>query len=190
MKHSLFLLIPMLVACNESTQEVATELPVSDTTATVETNLDEASIDTTIATPIDTTLVEDITALLEEKAAALEQAMAENESLQHYMNYLKEEWVNVPNPLVAKYMGNDFGDYFHIIFEDAEGMAYDFGDGDNDFGNTVLFEGEHYDDDPKYLGKMFSITWEWKWSKFACCEGEYNAVEAPVPSITKLELID
>ena len=92
---------------------------------------------------------------------------------------------------VSSYEGNYFGDYHHIEFEDANGKRYDFGFGNNNFGDILLyFDDEQMNDNPKYLGKSFKIFWEWKISSFPCCSGEYESVEAYLPSITKLKLIE
>lgn len=111
--------------------------------------------------------------------------------LEFYIEYERKQWENVPNPIVAKYIGNDFGDYHHIDFEDSAGKIYNFGFGNNNFGGTVLFyEDQHFNDNPKYLGMPFKIFWEWKVSSFPCCSGEYEMVEAYLPSIVKLELVE
>lgn len=116
---------------------------------------------------------------------------SDDESLKSYLNYLEESWHDVPNPIIATYEGNAFGDYFHIEFVDSVENYYDFGDGDNDFGKYKLFEeGGHYEDNPKYIGKQFEVYWEWKVSEFSCCDGNYNLAKEKIPSITRLELID
>ncbi len=106
-------------------------------------------------------------------------------------DYVAEMWKDVPNPFIATYNGNMFGDYFHIEFEDSDGNYYDFGDGNNYFGDYPLYHGtEQYDENLSCLGKEFIVTWEWKMSEFPCCEGEYNLTRAKRPSITGLELSD
>jgi hypothetical protein len=101
--------------------------------------------------------------------------------LRRHMERLRKVWQNVPNPITATYQGNDFGDYHHILFKAANGVAYDFGQANNSYGQ--------YDDNPELVGKKFTIFWDWKLSEFLCCDGEYNEVKAYLPSITKLELI-
>ncbi len=104
--------------------------------------------------------------------------------------YYREQWSTVKSPFKATYMGNEFGDYFHIIFEDSNQNAYDFGFGNNEFGKYQLFEdGDDYTDNPVYLKKEFLVHWQWKVSTFPCCSGEFHKVEAYLPSITKLELV-
>lgn len=107
------------------------------------------------------------------------------------IKYEKEDWDGVKNPFVATYEGNDFGDYHHIEFEDANEKRYDFGFGNNDYGDILLFyDDDQLSDNPKYLGKSFMVYWDWKASSFPCCSGDYELVEAYSPSITKLELIE
>lgn len=106
------------------------------------------------------------------------------------IEYKREEWENVKNPIVATFKGCDFGDYFHLNFEDANGKNYDFGFGNNNYGEYLLFDKTDYNDNPEYLGKTFKICWNWKITSFPCCDGDYEKVEAYLPSITKLELIE
>lgn len=112
-----------------------------------------------------------------------------NKSLISNLEYDKEEWKNVKNPIIATYQGCDFGDYFHITFQDADGINYDFGFGNNHFGEYILYDKTQYVDNPKYLGKKFKVYWNWKISNFPCCDGEHESVKAYHPSITKLELM-
>lgn len=113
------------------------------------------------------------------------------DELKQNIEYEREAWKNVPNPFVAKYVGNEFGDYFHLNFEDANGNSYDFGFGNNDFGDIVLYyEDDELSDNPAFLGKQFNIYWEWRISSFPCCSGDYEMAEAFLPSIIRLELID
>ncbi len=113
-----------------------------------------------------------------------------SQSLRRMIEYTKEEWRQVQNPIIATYKGCDFGDYFHINFEDSKGNRYNFGWGNNHLGDYQLFDEVDYNDNPKYLGKIFQIKWNWKISKFPCCEGEYDMVEAYLPSITQLEILE
>jgi hypothetical protein len=106
------------------------------------------------------------------------------------MDRLHEDWKAVPNPLVAKLTTVEMGDYFHLIFEDGSGKAYDFGDGDNNLGDLKLYDENEMTANPKMIGKSFTITWDWKVSSFYCCEGEMNAVKAKVPSITRLSPVN
>lgn len=104
------------------------------------------------------------------------------------IEYTKEQWKDVKSPLIATYQGCDFGDYFHLIFEDGQGNNYDFGFGENKYAPYKLFDETDFADNPTYLNKTFKIYWNWKITSFPCCEGEYDLVEAYLPSIIKLEL--
>jgi hypothetical protein len=114
----------------------------------------------------------------------------QNAQLRRHIEWLRKEWQNVPNPITATYQGNDFGDYHHILFKDANGVEYDFGQAKNNYGQYNLHElSGQYDDNPEFLGKKFKVSWDWKLSEFLCCDGEYGEAKAYLPSITKLELI-
>lgn len=112
-----------------------------------------------------------------------------SEALRRTIEYEREQWKAVTNPFVATYRGCDIGDYFHLNFEDRTGKNYDFGFGSNNYGDYMLFTPLNYMDNPEYLGKSFRIYWSWKVSTFPCCDGEYDMVEAWLPSITRLELL-
>jgi hypothetical protein len=106
------------------------------------------------------------------------------------LEYYRGEWKDVPKTFVARYRGSEFGDYFHLNFEDTAGKSFDFGFGENDFGEIELyFDDEQLSDNPKYLNKAFNLHWEWKIASFPCCSGGYEQVEAYRPSIAKLELL-
>lgn len=110
--------------------------------------------------------------------------------LKQHIERLRKEWKHVSNPFIATYQGNNFGDYMHILFKDAKGTIYDFGQADNNYGQYKLFkQSGQYEDNPQYLGKKFNVYWEWKLSGFLCCEGDYGKAKAYIPAITKLELI-
>lgn len=111
--------------------------------------------------------------------------------IENYINWLITSWDSVPNPIIAIYRGNDFGDYFHITFEDEHGNYYDFGDGANHFGEYPLFDNaDDYADNPYYLNKLFKIHWDWKLANFPCCDGNYSETEAFLPSIIQLEVLE
>lgn len=106
------------------------------------------------------------------------------------INYYREQWKSVPNPFIAKYIGNDFGDYFHLSFKDKKGKDYDFGFGNNNLKDIPLyFDNEQLDDNPKYINKTFKVYWNWKVSTYPCCSGGYETVKVYHPSITKLKII-
>ncbi len=97
---------------------------------------------------------------------------------------------NVNSPIIATYEGNEIGDYLSITFLDTNGRkSYDFGFGNNDFGEVLLFN-KAMVDNPNYFRKTFKVYWEWKISTFPCCDGNYKTVKAYLPSITRLELIE
>ncbi len=111
-------------------------------------------------------------------------------SLQNYVDYLKVEWGDVASPFQAKYVGNVFGDYFHLMFEDTLGNMYDFGDGFNDFGKyDLILNDEQLTDNPKYLNQTFLIYWDWRKSTFPCCDGNMEVKRTEIPSILKLALL-
>lgn len=105
------------------------------------------------------------------------------------IQYEIDQWKDVPNPLIAKYRGTDIGDYYHIIFEDSKGKSYDFGFGNNDFSAYPTLEHVESSEDVEFVGEEFTIFWDWKVSSFPCCSGEYEIVEAYIPTITGLELV-
>ncbi len=107
------------------------------------------------------------------------------------LRYEIEAWKGLENPFIAKFTGPELGDYFHLNFEDADGKSYDFGHGNNDYGDYELMsDEEEISGNPNYLNRQFKIYWNWRPSVFPCCEGEYVEVEAYYPSIVKLELVD
>lgn len=109
-------------------------------------------------------------------------------SINRTMEAIRDEWESAPNPIIARYRGCDFGDYFHLNFEDTQGNIFDFGFGDNAFGQIELYNTENFEDNPNYLNKKFEIYWSWKITTFPCCDGEFDQVEAYIPSITNLVL--
>lgn len=110
-------------------------------------------------------------------------------ALDNYLDYLHEYWKKVENPLEVTYKGAYFGDYFHLNFEGPEGIGYDFGNGNNNLGVYMLHD-EEFEENEKYVGKRFNITWEWKLSQFLCCDGMMEGHEAKIPSIVQLELLN
>lgn len=114
----------------------------------------------------------------------------QKDELRRHIERLRKEWQNVPNPITATYQGNDFGDYHHVLFKDANGVVYDFGQAKNSYGQYKLHElSGQYDDNPEFSGKKFKVYWDWVLSDFFCCDGEYGKAKAFLPSITKLELL-
>lgn len=101
-------------------------------------------------------------------------------------------WDNVSIPFTAHFQNIIFGDYLHVLFKDDQGKVYDFGSGQNDFGQFTSVDKNYQINilNPEYTNQKFKIYWEWKLSKFPCCEGEFKTVEAFQPSIIKLELVE
>ncbi|MTI30279.1 hypothetical protein [Xanthovirga aplysinae] len=122
-----------------------------------------------------------------EQEGGSQQSISENEALQAYLEGLKVEWKEAENPLTATFIGSEMGDYFHLVFEDANGKRYDFGNGKNELGDISLFDEETLESNSSFVGKQFKIRWDWKLSSFSCCEGQMNPVEAEVPSIVNIE---
>jgi hypothetical protein len=101
---------------------------------------------------------------------------------------LREQWKEVPNPLRVRYRGYEMGDYNHLLFEDEDGKVYDFGSGNNDFGDLqALFDDYNFVYDPAGEYPLYKLFWRWKVSTFPCCSGEYELVEAYQPSVIKIE---
>lgn len=113
------------------------------------------------------------------------------EALIQDLQYTQDHWRGTENPMTATFTGVDFGDYFHIDFEDSTGKSFDFGFGNNDFGKYELIDDtDQMIENKEYFNKQFKIYWEWKISEFPCCSGEYELVKAYQPSIVGLELVD
>ncbi len=111
--------------------------------------------------------------------------------LVQYIEGLREEWKEVPNPLLVRYRGYEIGDYVHILFEDENGKIYDFGSGNNDFGELQsFFDDYNFVYDPEGEDPQYTLFWKWKASSFPCCSGEYELVDAYVPSVIRIELVE
>ncbi|NOQ71064.1 MAG: hypothetical protein GQ574_03620 [Crocinitomix sp.] len=156
-------------------------------------NIEMVAIDTTIEQETETQLNEDTldTLVIPDELAEIVELtdLNDNAALADYIDYMKEAMENVTNPVRVKYVGCDFGDYFHLSFTGANDLYLDFGDGNNDFGAYQLYDHLTFEDNPAYLDKTFDLYWEFKASSFYCCEGEMENVTAIIPSIVKLELI-
>lgn len=190
---SLFLITTFCISCNNSSQQDNKKAGIDslhDTSQLTKQNLD--------------TLSNKIDSVTEKESEISEFKSVDNwsiddfiinkkdksfKSLKSTIQYTKEEWKNVNNPFIAKYQGCDLGDYFHLNFKDSQNKNYDFGFGDNNYGNYRLFDSISFADNPKYLGKSFKIYWDWKSTSFPCCDGDYDLIKAYLPSITKLELV-
>lgn len=187
---ALFIVVLLCNSCNDTPGKAdqVPDSPFSDSVASVE-------VDT--LQPQDTVMKRDSTddALLDVSNWKTEDFIVSKQYktsavVQSTVKYVIGQVKNVSSPFVATYKGCDVGDYFHLNFEDSKGKRYDFGYGNNHFGEYMLYDSIDITDNPKYLGKTFLIYWNWEVSSFPCCDGEYDLVEAYVPSITRLELAD
>ncbi len=183
----LILLVLIFANCSDATsgdEDSADSSPANDTSLLRMNSLRENNVapldepDLTVLRAIGDWKTSDFIINEKDKSSASVRSTIENEI---------ELWKNVEHPFTATYKGCDMGDYFHLIFEDSNGKNYDFGFGNNQFGEYDLCS-KDITDNPKYLGKSFVIYWNWEISSFPCCDGEYDLVEAYMPSITKLEL--
>ncbi len=113
------------------------------------------------------------------------------DELIRFLEYEIEDWQSVENPVIAEYIGTEFGDYFHINFKTNAGKILDFGFGNNDFSGYILYRdlGEA-NINKEYLHKKFLIHWEWLASSFPCCNGGFDSVDAFYPSVVKLQLLE
>ncbi len=99
-----------------------------------------------------------------------------------------EQMKDLKSPFVAKFTTVEIMDYFHLNFETVDGRTIDFGNGENNLGEYVLYSAPDFVENPKYTGKTFLVYWNWEIATFPCCSGSYNILKAYVPTITKLEL--
>lgn len=191
-----FVLIQALLftSCQTSSEEAqnSTE-PTSDRSSQTDTTvIDSTNTVSTMGDPLAGDTAK-ISALIDVKNWSMDDFIPnkkdrKSESLRRLIKNEKEAWSQVESPFVATYLGCDFGDYFHLNFEDGNGTIYDFGFGDNALDEYPLYDETDFEDNPKYLGKTFNVYWNWKIATFPCCDGEYDLVEAYLPGITKLEL--
>lgn len=183
-----FLILTLALSCSTSTPSSQQDSLSRGTDTLVPDTLSTAVVDTS-SKPTDT-----IAFLSTESWKTVDfiitPAFKQSAELHNMIEYKREKWKDVPSPFKAVYTGCYIGDYFHLSFEDAQGKSYDFGFGNNNYGDIQLFDTIAYVSNRKYLGRTFRIHWSWKISKFPCCDGEYDNVEAYYPSITKLELIN
>ena len=106
-----------------------------------------------------------------------------------YVDVLKQQWVAVPKTINATYIGAEFGDYFHLVFETQTEQILDFGDARNEYGEyNLILESNNQNND--YIGKNFEITWDWLPSSFYCCEGNMDNMIANIPTIIHLKLTE
>ena len=112
------------------------------------------------------------------------------QELQGNLNYWIDYWKNVESPSLMKYGGSELGDYFHLNFITEDGLSLDFAKGNNEYGKYSLYSNDDFEPNDIYVGKTFKVLWEWKPSRFACCGGSLDLIEAYHPSITELTLVE
>ena len=103
-----------------------------------------------------------------------------------YISEINEQMSNVDNPLIATYLGSEIGDYFYFLFEGENGMIFDFGNGNNDYG-TIPFGENDLEINSDLIGKKFTIYWKFSPSYFYCCEGRMDEYNADLPSISYID---
>lgn len=93
------------------------------------------------------------------------------------------------NPQTTRcvYKGTEQGDYFYILFEKKDKDWLDFGEGYglNNFGSYKIVE-----DEKKYKGKTFDVTWKVILKETYAGEGIMETVERECPVILNLELVE
>lgn len=198
MNPSLFtflLLVFLSLSCNSPTKNNKETLSVIDTTdkariTTGDTIINKSLVqllEDTLPTQTDKAETTDVTNW-ETDDFIVHKKDRSNAALRRHIEYEREQWKKVKNPLVAIFRDADMGDYFHLVFEDDAGKTHDFGFGNNNYGKIILFDPKDMIANPDYLGKSFRVYWSWKISSFPCCDGENELVEAWLPGITRLEL--
>ena len=90
--------------------------------------------------------------------------------------------------LIAEYSYSEYGDLPHIIFTDENSEEWDFGYGENDFGEFDFGQMEHFETNEKLVGKKFKIYWMNKKVETYAEDGE-TVIETEAPSVIKIELI-
>lgn len=98
----------------------------------------------------------------------------------------KQKMKGVNNPMIATYLGSEFGDYFYFNFRGSGGKYFDFGKSKNNLGDIPFTE---YDTEKQseLIGKKFIIHWEWKTSNFNCCEGGMDIYKGDFPCISSID---
>ena len=98
---------------------------------------------------------------------------------------LKENMKNVSNPIIATYLGSEIGDYFYFPFTGVDGKYFDFGNGNNNYGDIPFGEND-LEMNSELIGKKFTIYWGWNLAEFYCCEGRMDIYKADFPSILSI----
>lgn len=93
-----------------------------------------------------------------------------------------------PGTYDGVFVDSEMGDYYHFTF-DLGGDVIDFGSGDNQLAGTP-FAGKTGEELASLKGKEFTVTWDYRESTFACCEGSTDTYLGMKPSIVSVSLIE
>ncbi len=93
-----------------------------------------------------------------------------------------------PGTYDGVFVDSAMGDYYHFTF-DLGGDVIDFGNGDNQLAGTP-FAGKTGEELADLKGKEFTVTWDYRESSFACCEGAPGVYLGMKPSIVGITLIE
>ncbi len=91
--------------------------------------------------------------------------------------------------ITATYEGCEMGDYFHLLFKDANGNDLDFGNAKNNLSEIKLYDEETFQANPDYLHKTFELTLDSVLTEYNCCNGTMDLVKNRIPTIIKIKLI-
>ena len=106
--------------------------------------------------------------------------------VKNIISEIQENMKNVENPLVATYLGSEIGDYFYFNFAGTDGKFFDFGNGNNNYGDIPFGEND-LEINSKLIGKKFIIYWGWSKAEFYCCEGRMDTYISDFPCILNIE---
>lgn len=93
-----------------------------------------------------------------------------------------------PKEIIAEYYYSEFGDLPHIVFIDMDGNEYDFGEGENEFGEFDFGQDNEFTTNEDLVGRIFKISYANKKVR-AYAEDMETVIEVEMPSILKIELI-
>ena len=117
-------------------------------------------------------------------------ALSQNTNLPNdvkkYISEINEQMNNVDNPFIATYLGSEIGDYFYFPFVGLNGRYFNFGNGNNNYGNIPFGEND-LEDNSDLIGKKFIIHWQLNSTSFYCCEGSMKEYVAKLPAITYID---
>jgi hypothetical protein len=196
MNYSVWYLLLLLAWLHTSCDGTPAEIDFAETIPDSTTNVDTLHIQTD-------TLVKDSLEILRDVSNwkpqdfIVDADIYSNQELWSSIDWQLEQVKGLKSPFVAKFTTVEIGDYFHLNFEtedpstgSGQARVIDFGDGENNLGEYVLYSPPDFVENPMYAGKTFLVYWNWEIAAFQCCSGSYNIVKAYVPTITKLELMD